>query len=476
MRQFTSLIASISVVVMMASTAVPARAASKEVASVEAMIASVETPAGVGKRVTYLGPVFTDKGGMTLYQFAHNWQCNNKRMSVKADAHQLFKLYEKSPAPLCSDQWPALMASEKDRPVGDWTIKTWPDGTKQWAYKGRPVHRSYRDQFPGDVNGPTLGEGGVSYDESGTTIFIWKFSVAAVPMTLPPGVRVKNLRPFGFVAVSKLGALYTLDAPVKRSRSVSSNAQSAIKTISTGCADCSEHDRFKPFSAGAMAGSLGPWTVITLKDGSKAWAFEGKPVYTYKFDSEAAHTKGLGVEDKVQLVTLVSMPMAPPGITVQNTVLGPVYADSRGMTTYRFYCANPIPGETFYKEVPGFWCDGFDVDPTYREGFCAAPEKCGERWQPVQAPANAEPRPGLWSIAVIPDKRYALRWVPAKVGEKLSPEAMKVWMYQGRPIFTVAWDEQPGDMWGHDVQVDQNPVWQALRAGEAEERGIAAGN
>jgi len=445
----------------------PASAASKGTADVEAMLASVKAPPGIGKRVTYFGAVFTDKQGMTLYVHTSDWPCIAGRRTLAPDAPELLRVYAKYPAPFCTDQWPPLRAAADDKPIGDWKVIDGAAGGKQWAYRGLPVHRSNKDQLPGDVNGPTKRDiiDTLSLGDSG-------FAIAEAPLALPPGVKTTYLRPYGLVASTDKGPLYTLttkDAP--------SRLSSTLQNVSLACWDCTGDDRWKAFPAGALASNLGPWTVVKLSDGSKAWAYEGQLVYTYAFDQEARNTKGLGVNDKASLVTLKPVPMAPRGITLQRTLLGPVYADARGRTAYALYCSVSMPGESRRMDVaPHYFCDGLGVDTRFREMFCATPEKCGETWLPVEAPADTQPQGGMWSVVVVPDKRYSQRWIPAKAGEKLAPGAIKVWTHRGRPIFTSAYDDNPGEMWGHDVGLDENPVWQAVRAGEPEERGIAAGN
>ena len=40
---------------------------------------------------------------------------------------------------------PPLPVAGDDKPLGDWTIATRYDGTKQWLYKGRPVYLRFHD-------------------------------------------------------------------------------------------------------------------------------------------------------------------------------------------------------------------------------------------------------------------------------------------------------------------------------------------
>ena len=81
------------------------------------------------------GKVLIDDKGMTLYVFdkdsAGKSACNGP----------------------CAGNWPPLMATTSSSAVGDYTIITRDDGSKQWAYKGRPLYTSHNDKAPGDISG-----------------------------------------------------------------------------------------------------------------------------------------------------------------------------------------------------------------------------------------------------------------------------------------------------------------------------------
>jgi predicted lipoprotein with Yx(FWY)xxD motif len=57
----------------------------------------------------------------------------------------------------CPTNWPPLAAPADAKPSGDWTVVTRDDGSKQWAYKGRPVYRWSKDQKTGDKSGDGVG-------------------------------------------------------------------------------------------------------------------------------------------------------------------------------------------------------------------------------------------------------------------------------------------------------------------------------
>ena len=81
------------------------------------------------------GKTFVDAKGMTLYTF-------DKDAGGKSACN----------GP-CAGNWPPLMAAADAKASGDWTIITRDDGSKQWAYKSKPLYSWSKDQKPGDMTG-----------------------------------------------------------------------------------------------------------------------------------------------------------------------------------------------------------------------------------------------------------------------------------------------------------------------------------
>jgi predicted lipoprotein with Yx(FWY)xxD motif len=81
------------------------------------------------------GKVLTNDKGMTLYVF-------DKDSGGKSACN----------GP-CATNWPPLMAAANAMPMGDYTIITRTDGSKQWAYKGKPLYNWKNDKKPGDITG-----------------------------------------------------------------------------------------------------------------------------------------------------------------------------------------------------------------------------------------------------------------------------------------------------------------------------------
>jgi predicted lipoprotein with Yx(FWY)xxD motif len=94
--------------------------------------APIPSPASVGD--TAKGKTLTDAKGMTLYTF-------DKDTAVKSACNGT-----------CAKNWPPL-AVTTDRAPDGWTAIVRDDGTKQWAYKGKPLYSWTKDSKPGDITG-----------------------------------------------------------------------------------------------------------------------------------------------------------------------------------------------------------------------------------------------------------------------------------------------------------------------------------
>jgi predicted lipoprotein with Yx(FWY)xxD motif len=81
--------------------------------------------------------VLTGANGMTLYTFDKDAAGSGKSVCNGA----------------CAGNWPPLMAGAADQAAGDYSIVTRDDGSRQWAFKGRPLYFWARDSKPGDRTG-----------------------------------------------------------------------------------------------------------------------------------------------------------------------------------------------------------------------------------------------------------------------------------------------------------------------------------
>ena len=102
---------------------------------VAAVLFAVASFAAASAPVKSEGGMLVGQNGMTLYIFdkdpAGKSVCNGP----------------------CANNWPPLAAGGDSKPDGDYSVITRDDGSKQWAYKGKPLYFWSKDRNPGDKTG-----------------------------------------------------------------------------------------------------------------------------------------------------------------------------------------------------------------------------------------------------------------------------------------------------------------------------------
>ena len=88
-----------------------------------------------------MGKIYTDEKGMTLYTY-------DKDEAGKSNCYDE-----------CAVNWPPYIAAADAAAEGEWTIVDRTDGSKQWAYDGKPLYLWIQDKAPGDVTGEGKGDG-----------------------------------------------------------------------------------------------------------------------------------------------------------------------------------------------------------------------------------------------------------------------------------------------------------------------------
>lgn len=81
--------------------------------------------------------VLVGPNGMSLYTFDRDVAGSGRSACVAA----------------CATNWPPLAAPPDAKPTGDWSVIAREDGSRQWAYRGKPVYYWTRDTKAGDRTG-----------------------------------------------------------------------------------------------------------------------------------------------------------------------------------------------------------------------------------------------------------------------------------------------------------------------------------
>jgi predicted lipoprotein with Yx(FWY)xxD motif len=165
-----------------------------------------------------------------------------------------------------------------------------------------------------------------------------------------------------------------------------------------------------PFLADAAAQPIGKWTIIKRKDGSRQWAYEDLPVYTFYLDRRAGDVLGaradrLTIDTPALRRPVGPPPDVPPGFAVKTMSTGRLLVTEEGSSVY--------------------YTDG----DAHGKSSCDA--SCAEIWIPLLAPSLGQPH-GEFSLF------------------ERSP-GIRQWAYRGRPLYRYALDGGAHRLKGSDV-------------------------
>ena len=334
--------------------------------------------------------IYADARGMTMYTY-------------DKDAETL--------KPTCVDEcakaWPAAIAPDHAKPLGDWSLIARSDGHKQWSYKGKPLYTFAKDVSGGDVNG------------NGAQSGAWH-TVAFKPLDgfkLPVGFAVEpNRRVNGQALVDSDGmTVYFFDG--KPGRSDGENCKLSSCTT-----------RWTPVAAAQLARPVGDFSVVSGANSTRQWAYKGRPLFTFGGDLARGDAHGDGVDAKWHAAVLVKYFAPPEARVAYDEVRGALLTTASGMTLYRQGVSDhSLNNRSIPYARPGTPAIARAVGVS---AGCSGP--CLNDWRPFKAREGATPS-GYWGIAVRED------------------DGSRQWVYKGHPLYLYAGDKKPGDMNGNDV-------------------------
>lgn len=374
-------------------------------------------PAGVKITLTdELGPLYVTAEGFTLYTWrkddiANESKCNNQRYAkISGQGQNPGYLPDAKTRPSCQQAWPPLAATEADAAIGHWATFKRHDGSLQWSYKGKPVYTASYDQQPGQITG--LGNS------------FYSRNPLFAELDLPMGM-AGRLTAQGYTLTNSEG--FTLYAQVDAELDCDKQ--------------CEQH--WRPHFAPALLERVNEqWSTEARADGRRQWLRDGQRLYTFHRDLQPGQLNGSSSSaGSAAFYPVILYPRVEPpvAITEQMTSEGKVFADKNGKTLYVWTCVDESP-----DNLP---CDTPDASQVYRLGICGGPAKCMETWQPVPADNDAAPVGHTWTVVEI-DPTGRQQYSP----HDQSVEPLKVWAYQGRPVYTYNGDKVPGDIVGHGIR------------------------
>jgi predicted lipoprotein with Yx(FWY)xxD motif len=346
--------------------------------------AAEPNPASVKFEPRGHGSQLTDARGMSLYTFVRDSEPGKSNCNGA-----------------CAEQWPPLEAKAGDQAAADWAPISRQDGTRQWSYRGQPLYTFSRDVSPGDTYGDGINE---------------QWFIALKPIDTPAGVTVRKTL-LGHVLADRKGmSVY-----------VSSDA----RPCDDECALT-----YPPLAAPWVAVSQGDWSVVARSDGSKQWAYRGKPLHRHAADVKPSETSAHGRKGWSAIV-LEPPPPRPAWVVVIGGDAGPILGDMNKKTLYSQVPARPNRARPVTRESTQAGSTRQSVelvgqlmgDVPQSESEIRCGIECPDSvWRPVIAVAGDKPV-GNWSLVDRPDGR-------------------KHWAYKGNLLYTNIRDTMPGALNG----------------------------
>lgn len=194
----------------------------------------------------------------------------------------------------CGEHFPPLAAPAIGTVDGDWSIVDAGAGRSQYAFKGLPLHAA-----PESLSNAEIAEEGR-----------WRTVIFQEAAGTPPGIETR-LSLLGDVYADKTGRtlyVFTCSTQVRDGVHCDDPGDAAVywSALCGEAEDCAR--RWRPYVAAADARAVGDWSVVDVAvpmfkkalgptypadvPRVKAWAFKGRPVYTYFQDKEAGDIWG----------------------------------------------------------------------------------------------------------------------------------------------------------------------------------------
>jgi len=157
---------------------------------------------------------------------------------------------------------------------GDWSLVIRDDGTKQWAYKSKPLYLYAGDFKPSDI--------------SGNDITAWHAVILEPPPAVPYWITYQQSDGGELLADSQGRTMYAHD----------------FIPGQTGFIPRAENGIDRPFDwmpvlATPDAKPLGQWSIVQLDNGTRQWAHKGLLLYTNKRDLEPGDLNGVRSTDRI---------------------------------------------------------------------------------------------------------------------------------------------------------------------------------
>jgi predicted lipoprotein with Yx(FWY)xxD motif len=224
--------------------------------------AKMQTPPGITAKetVAFDGQALVNGSGMTLYMS----DADKPNMSSCVAA--------------CLKTWTPLEAPRVAAPIGEFASIGRADGGRQWAFNGKPLYTFAGDVKAGDANGANVDP---QWHE---VMLVRYYRPSEVNVTIHPKHGAMLTTANGMTLYARDAHRFTLAGGAHDDRSAMRGTPATGRRIGIkGCTDeCLQE--WVPYKAPANAVTTGFWSVVDRPDGTKQWAYNGYPLYTFTGD------------------------------------------------------------------------------------------------------------------------------------------------------------------------------------------------
>jgi predicted lipoprotein with Yx(FWY)xxD motif len=303
----------------------------------------------------------------------------------------------------CAAQWPPVLAPAGAAPFGEWTIVTWPEGTRQWAYRGKPLYTSKKDTKWGETKGDNADR-------------VWHVAgpVWNDDNPMPPEIAIKEV-------AEAVGQVLVDDRSMALYVFTGASGDDRLKCQPEPCVH-----NFTPFAAPQAARGVGDFTTADRADGTRQWVFRGYPLYSYDGDVRLGDANGKDADRRFRLA-MVARYFLPSEVALRSDEkFGGIWTTAGGKTLYM-------------RELLHYTASGShssrNGDPGVPElgmavGLLGCDAECEKTHPPLIAADAAQPS-GYWTLLQRPDGR-------------------RQWAYYGYALYASERDKKPGDMLSND--------------------------
>ena len=225
----------------------------------------------------------------------------------------------------CAKEFPPYLVAKEAVAFGPWSIVRRVDGTRQWAYQGRPLYRySGVDPVPqsSTTSGNVVADGKpealldiMNLDSKGNSPKKgWRRAALVTNgAAMPPEFDLKSVS-------TANGYAYIVP--------VTGHILYVFKTVPQRPSD------WTPAYAAGLAKGVGNFSIITREDGRRQWAYNHLPLYTFNEDDGPDDINGLSAQDDAQ-IAFAFRNFMPASLTIKVLPFrGPIMTTSQGKTVY----------------------------------------------------------------------------------------------------------------------------------------------